>query len=80
MSGTILHNVDKCSTCSGYFSHFHKAYRQKSPSMADALDKHAVLTVPVWEHKKLFAKFEECTEDRWDMLDEIKHLKAESDD
>src|ERR1700729_3591835 len=51
MSGAILHDIDDCSTCSGYFSHFHKAYRQKLPSMEDALDEHAALTVPIQEHK-----------------------------
>src|ERR1700727_2633033 len=80
MSGVILHDINDCSTCSGYFSHFHKAYRQKLPSMEDALDKHTVLTVPVQEHKGLFAKFEERTDDRWEMLDFIKHLKVISND
>jgi hypothetical protein len=80
MSGAILHDVDDCSTCGGYFSHFHKAYRQKSPTMLDALNERAALTVPVDEHEKLFAKFEDRTEDGRDMLDEIKRLKAESDD
>ena len=63
MSGAILHDVDDCSTCGGYFSHFHKAYRQKSPTMLDALNERAALTVPVDEHEKLFAKFEDRTED-----------------
>src|ERR1700729_3361841 len=80
MSGAILHDVDDCSTGGGYFSHFHKAYRHKSPTMLDALNERAALTVPVDEHEKLFAKFEDCTEDGRDMLDEIKRLKAESDD
>src|ERR1700685_3693378 len=80
MSGVILHDIDDCSTCGGYFSHFHKAYRQKSPTMLDALCKRAALTVPIDEHEKLFAKFEDHTEDGQDMLDEIKRLKAESDD
>src|ERR1700691_4333724 len=79
MSGAILHDIDDCSTCTGYFSHFHRAYRQKSPSMMDALDECTALTIPVDEHRGLFAKSEERTEDRWDMLDEIKHLKMKSD-
>ena len=79
ITDTILHNVDKCSICSGYFSHFHKALRQKSPSMEDALDKCTLLTVSIQEHKKLFTKYKECTEDRQEMLDEIKCLKAKSD-
>ena len=48
--------------------------------MEETLDEHPVLTVPIQEHKRLFPKFEECTEDGWAMLDEIKHLKALSDD
>ena len=48
--------------------------------MLDALNERAALTVPVDEHEKLFVKFEDRTEDRRDMLDEIKRLKAESDD
>src|ERR1700691_1622093 len=79
MSGAILHDVDDCSTCGGYFSHFHKAYRHKSPTMLDALGERAALTVPVDEHEKLFTKFNDRTEDGQDMLDEIKRLKAESD-
>jgi hypothetical protein len=48
--------------------------------MEDALNEHAVLTVFVWEHKRLFAKYKECTKDGQAMLDFIKHLKAKSDD
>src|ERR1700729_1547045 len=80
MSSAILHDIDDCGTCGEYFSHFHKAYRQKSPTMLDALGEHTALTIPVDEHEKLFAKFEDHTEDRQDMLDEIKCLKAEFDD
>jgi hypothetical protein len=80
MSSAILHDVDECSTCGGYFSHFHKAYRKKSPSIEETLDERTALTVPVWEHKRLFTKYKECTEDGQAMLDEIKHLKVKSDD
>src|ERR1700683_1688659 len=75
----ILHDTDLCSVCKGYFDHCHRSRRQKSPSLEDALEERAVLTVPIKEHNKLYAKYEERTEQGREMFDEIKSLHADYD-
>src|SRR6202453_3216568 len=42
----ILHDTDLCSVCKGYFDHYHRSRKQKSPSLEDALEERAALTIP----------------------------------
>ena len=49
------------------------------PSLEDALEERAALTVPIKEHDKLYAKYEEHTEQGWEMFDEIKSLHTDYD-
>src|ERR1700677_4432427 len=76
-TNAILHDTDLCSVCKGYFNHYHRSRRQKSPSLEDALEERAALTVPIKEHDKLYAKYEEHTEQGQEMFDEIKSLRAD---
>src|ERR1700683_3035899 len=73
----ILHDTDLCSVCKGYFDHYHQSRRQKSPSLEDALEEQAALTIPIKEHEKLYAKYEEHTEQGWEMFEEIKSLHTD---
>src|ERR1700677_3751248 len=75
----ILHDTDLCSVCKGYFDHYHRSRRQKSPSLKNTLEERMALTVPIKEHKKLYAKYEERTEDGQEMFEEIKSLHTNYD-
>src|SRR6202050_1530368 len=75
----ILHDTDLCSVCKRYFDHCHQSRRQKLPSLEDTLEERAALTVPIKEHDKLYAKYEERTEHGQDMFEEIKSIHANYD-
>ena len=47
--------------------------------MEDALEEHMSLTVPIREHKRLYAKYEERMEDGREMFDELKRTCADYD-
>ena len=78
-TSAILHDTDICSVCKGYFDHYHRSMRQKSPSMEDTLEERTSLTVPSREHKRLYAKYEEHMEDGCEMFDELKSTHANYD-
>ena len=47
--------------------------------MEDTLKEHSLLTVPIKEHKRLYTKYKERTEDGWEMFAELKHTHANYD-